>query len=88
MNDAVTAFISGFIIIMFGAVFYVLWDNSCKKFHEFEKRTIERLDALDLWMDVIEESIYLNNNNISDIKECRAKYEECKLKIIQCVKKP
>ncbi len=87
MNDAVTAFISGFIIIMMGAIFYVLWDNSCKKFHEFEQRTMERLDAQDLWMNAIEESL-VDNTNYENIKLYRKKYEEYKYRLDKCIKKP
>ena len=85
MNDVVTAFISGFIIIMFGAIFYVLWDNSCKKFQEFEKHIKELLDLQSQWMDEVEKLTLESNNNIIKI---RKEYEEKRLKLIDCIRKP
>lgn len=85
MNDAVTAFISGFIIIMFGAVFYVLWDNSCKKFQEFEEHIKELLDLQSRWMDEVEKLILESNDNIIEI---RKNYEEKRLKLTTCIRKP
>lgn len=88
MNEVVTEFISGFLLIMGFAIFYVLWDNSCKKFQEFEKLTIERLNALDFWMNAVEESLESNNVDVTNIKKFRKEYNECKSKIVNCVKNP
>lgn len=87
MNDAVTAFISGFVVIISWAILYVLWDNSCKKMCEFQANVKELIIKQDAWMDAVEDVlINCSGTNLYFVKQCRDNYETCKIKLEKCIK--
>jgi len=87
MDSVVAAFIAGFAIIMFAAVFYVIYDNSCKKFHEFEKNYRKIQDAENLWMNEVEKVLVkCSGTNLYYVKQRRQEYEACKIEMDKCIK--
>lgn len=49
-SDSGTQFICGFLLILGAAVFYVLWDNSVKKFDEVVEKIDLCMEPLYGWM--------------------------------------
>lgn len=87
MNDAVTTFISGFVVIISWAILYVLWDNSCKKMYEFQINVKDLIVSQDLWMDAIENTLEeCSGTNLYFVKQYRDNYETCKIKLEKCIK--
>jgi len=87
MNDAVTIFISGFVVIISWAILYVLWDNSCKKMWEFQKCVRELINCQDAWMDEVEGTLAeCSGTNLYFVKSKRDNYEACKMKLEKCIK--
>ena len=88
MNDAIVEYLCGFIIIIASAIFYVLWDNSVKKFNEYEKYNLECKNAQDAWMTEVEKVLLkCSNTNLYYIKQQHEHYNECKKKLENCIKK-
>jgi hypothetical protein len=88
MNDAVIEYICGFIIIMAAAIFYVLWDNSVKKFNEYENLTIKCTQAQEAWMTEVENVLLkCSNTNLYYLKEKHDLYSKCKKDLESCHKK-
>ena len=89
MEDVVVEWISGVIIIMTSAVFYVLWDNSCNKFREFENRFKTVLNSQSLWMDAVEDELSeVHGINLYHIKQCREDFDKHQKEMNICIKRP
>lgn len=89
MENVVVEWASGIIIIMISAVYYVLWDNSCNKFKEFENRFKYILDAQAHWMDSIEDELSeVHGINLYYIKQCRMEFDKYRKDMNICIKRP
>jgi hypothetical protein len=93
VNDAVAAFLVGVFLVIVGAVFYVLWDNSCKKFDDITKRQdacMEAIDARFAAADVMLEAIArlhpIYADMYSNVKEAHKNYTCAKNKLESCIK--
>jgi len=72
MNDTIGIFISFVVLILGFSVFYIMWDNSCKKWLETAKARWECWRRLHGWMDKTED---LLDEMVDDPKEV-ALFEE------------
>ena len=74
---------------MITAVFYVLWDNSCNKFKEFERRFKGILDSQAFWMDAVEDELSeVHGINLYHIKICREEFDKYRNEMNTCIKRP
>jgi hypothetical protein len=88
MIDAVIEYLCGFIIIMAAAIFYVLWDNSVKKFDEYEKYNFKCKQAQEAWMTEVENILLkCSNTNLYYLKEKHDIYSKYKRDLENCNKK-
>lgn len=88
MIDAIIEYICGFIIIMTAAIFYVLWDNSVKKFNEYQRYDFKCKQAQEAWMTEVENVLLkCSNTNLYYLKEKHDIYIKCKKELEQCYKK-
>ena len=88
MNDAIVEYLCGFILIMAIAILYVIWDNSVKKFNEYESRDFKCKQAQEAWMNEVEKVLLkCSNTNLYYIKEAHDTYSLCKKELENCKKK-
>ena len=94
MSDVVTQLACGLLLIFGFAIFYVLWDNSCRKFNE-------ALDKINLCMEPLSGRMLITENllekhivteedkqTFKETIEYRKVYE-CRLNILKdCLKRP
>jgi hypothetical protein len=84
MNDAIALFSTAFLLLMLGAICYVLWDNSVKKLYELTKVRWACWECLHQWMDnveylleeVVKDDDAANLKMFEEVRQSRAKFEE------------
>jgi hypothetical protein len=93
MDDAVTTFLAALFIIIVGAVFYILWDNSCKKFAEVAERQdacMEAIDArfaaADVMLGTIAKMHPIYKDMYNNVKKAHEAYTNARTNLDNCIK--
>ena len=94
VDDVLTQFLCGLLLIFGAAIFYVLWDNSCRKFDEVSDkidRCMEPLSGRMLTTETLLEKYIKTDDDkevFKQIVEYRRVYE-CRLnKLKDCLRRP
>ncbi len=94
MSNVISQFACGLVLIFGFAIFYVLWDNSCKKFDEAINKMDDCMDHLSGRMLITEKLLEKYNITEEDKKtfkeliEYRRIYECHLITLKECLKRP